>query len=64
MYDFVIGYRNDGGEAYITAQTERARGRLNKGQTLVFRSWGDAIPYIDAAEAEGLTFFGKELLPL
>jgi hypothetical protein len=52
------------GEVIITSISERAqkaRG-IKIGHSIVFKSAEDARPYVQVAEAEGLTFEGKELL--
>jgi hypothetical protein len=61
--DFVIRLLNTSGEIGISAQTQRAQEarRLKEGETIAFKSHREAIPYVQAAEAEGLTFAGKEL---
>jgi hypothetical protein len=61
--DFLVRQLS-GNEVGITVQSERAqiaRG-LGLGMTLGFKSIGEARPYIKAAEAEGLTFDGKEIV--
>jgi hypothetical protein len=62
--DFVISLLNASGEIGISAQTERAQKarRLPDGETVAFNNRFEAIPYVQAAEAEGLTFSRKELL--
>jgi hypothetical protein len=61
MVDFSIRLLNAAGEIGISAHTDRAaRSRqLPEGYTLTFRSWGDAVRYVEAAEAEHFTFSGK-----
>jgi hypothetical protein len=64
MADFEIRAMNASGEIGISALTERsqkARG-LAAGITVVFKSRSEAVPYVEAAEAEGFTFSGKEIL--
>jgi hypothetical protein len=64
MPDFAIRALNTSGEIGISAQTERAQKarNLKEGHTITFKSRGEAIPYVEAAEAEGFTFSGKQLL--
>jgi hypothetical protein len=60
--DFRIS-RNDG-EVLITIMSEHAayaRG-IQRGHSIAFKSPGDARPYVKAAEADGFTFEGKELI--
>jgi hypothetical protein len=65
MEDYVIK-RVGGGDWGITAQTERAQNRnpggFKIGHTLGFKGRDDIPDYVAVAEAEGLTFAGKELL--
>jgi len=65
MADFEIRMLNDS-EVGISALTERAQKdrRITAGETLAFKSPGDARPYVKAAEKEGFTFKGKELIGL
>ena len=65
MADFEIRMLNDT-EVGISALTERAQKerRNPPGHTLAFKSPSDARPYVTAAEREGFTFKGKELLGL
>jgi hypothetical protein len=62
--DFVIRLLNTSGEIGISARTERAQKarHLKDGETIAFKNHFEAIPYVQAAEAEGLTFAGRELL--
>lgn len=55
----------DGGEMGVCALTVRAQEarRLPAGHVLAFKSGIETAEYVGAAEAEGLTFSGKELLP-
>jgi hypothetical protein len=64
MFDFDIRMMNDYGEVGISAMTERAQHRIPQGQTLVFKSPGDTRPYVIAAEVDGLTFSGKDIIGL
>lgn len=61
--DFVISLLNASGEIEISAQTERAQKarRLKEGETIAFKDHFEVIPYVQAAEAEGLTFARNEL---
>jgi hypothetical protein len=62
MADFQIT-TNDG-EVLITTLSERAaqaRGRP-QGHGIAFKGFGEAREYVHAAEAEGSTFEGKELI--
>ncbi len=65
MADFEI--RELGGsEIGIKALTERAQQsrRLAQGVTIAFKSPGDALEYVEAAEAEGYSFAGRDLLEI
>jgi hypothetical protein len=63
MPDFQIRIINDS-EVGISAITEKAQHRIPPGQTIVFKSSGDARPYVAAAEIEEFTFTGKETIGL
>jgi hypothetical protein len=64
MFDFDIRMMNDYGEVGVSAKTERAQHRIRQGQTLVFKSAADTRPYVNAAEAVGLIFSGKDIIGL
>jgi hypothetical protein len=67
MADFKIRMLNSYSTAVgISALTERAQKdrRIEAGYTLAFKSPGDTRPYVEAAEKDGFTFTGKELIGL
>jgi len=61
--DFEIR-RLRGGEFGIEALTQRAQAArsMAPGDTKVFVRWHEALPFVEAAEAEGFTFAGRGML--
>lgn len=63
VQDFEIR-RLQGADIGIEALTERAqkaRG-MAPGDTRIFVRWHEAVPFVEAAEAEGFTFAGRALM--
>jgi hypothetical protein len=63
IQDFEIR-RLVGADIGIEALTERAQKAYGMvpGDTKVFVKWHEAVPFVEAAEAEGFTFAGRALL--
>jgi len=62
MADFQITKNADG--AVLTVLSERAAQArsVQRGQSIAFKGFRDAREYVRVAEADGLTFEGKELI--